>query len=344
MKDSIWTLPFALLLSVLFFLSGLFSWFTPLPLFYIARRYSLARAAFAWGLVFLILVGFYELFFFWMFQNGMAPNWLHWVSWLPGMAYYAVFGKKVVLSSIWVYLTFFASLSLMLAWRTRLEKSLIRLVIWVLLGTFLCTFLLITILIRGDFHALLQGGFHYLHTVLDQFVTLNKATGLQGDEIAFIEKNKVWIATSFLKVIPGFLFVVGVFLIAFNLGMARKIFAAFGFFPQLEDFSVIHLPFWMVWFFIAVLSFFLMNTSVLHQDFLNEFFINLFLVFLVSYFFQGVSITRFYLNKKQIGPGFRFFLYALVFIFLQPLGFLIVGLGFFDSWFNFRRLKIQPTV
>jgi uncharacterized protein YybS (DUF2232 family) len=59
------------------------------------------------------------------------------------------------------------------------------------------------------------------------------------------------------------------------------------------------------------------------------------------YFFQGIAIVSFYFEKKHFPRTIRFLLYAL--IALQQLILLVViGLGFFDLWVNFRRLG-KPT-
>ena len=58
------------------------------------------------------------------------------------------------------------------------------------------------------------------------------------------------------------------------------------------------------------------------------------------YFFQGIAIVSFYFNKKQFPRVIRIFLYTLIAI--QQLVLLaVIGLGFFDMWFNFRKLGKQ---
>jgi uncharacterized protein YybS (DUF2232 family) len=65
------------------------------------------------------------------------------------------------------------------------------------------------------------------------------------------------------------------------------------------------------------------------------------LILMMIYFFQGIAIVSFYFDKKRFPRFIRFFLYAL--IALQQLILLVViGLGFFDMWVNFRRSG-KPT-
>lgn len=53
------------------------------------------------------------------------------------------------------------------------------------------------------------------------------------------------------------------------------------------------------------------------------------------YFFQGISVISFFLNKTKIPLGLRALLYWLVF-FQIPVNFVVTGIGFFDIWADFR--------
>jgi uncharacterized protein YybS (DUF2232 family) len=60
-------------------------------------------------------------------------------------------------------------------------------------------------------------------------------------------------------------------------------------------------------------------------------------LFMLVYFFQGMAIVAFVLRKKQVPRVARMVLYGL--IALQQLVMLaVVGVGFFDTWFNFRKI------
>ncbi len=65
--------------------------------------------------------------------------------------------------------------------------------------------------------------------------------------------------------------------------------------------------------------------------------INGLIILMTIYFFQGIAIVSFYLNKKQIPFFLRVLFYAIIVI-QQILLMMVVGLGFFDAWFNFRRI------
>ena len=64
------------------------------------------------------------------------------------------------------------------------------------------------------------------------------------------------------------------------------------------------------------------------------------LILMSVYFFQGIAIVSFYFKKKQFPRIIRIFLYTLIAV--QQLVLLaVIGLGFFDMWFNFRKLGKQ---
>lgn len=64
------------------------------------------------------------------------------------------------------------------------------------------------------------------------------------------------------------------------------------------------------------------------------------LIFMTIYFFQGIAIVSFYFEKKKFPRILRFILYS--FIALQQIILLVViGLGFFDIWLNFRKLGMN---
>jgi len=62
------------------------------------------------------------------------------------------------------------------------------------------------------------------------------------------------------------------------------------------------------------------------------------LILLTVYFFQGIAVVSFYFEKKKLPRIFRFFLYSLIAL-QQLVLLLVIGLGFFDIWLNFRKLE-----
>jgi uncharacterized protein YybS (DUF2232 family) len=61
------------------------------------------------------------------------------------------------------------------------------------------------------------------------------------------------------------------------------------------------------------------------------------LILMTVYFFQGVAIVSYFFDRKQVPRPFRIVFYSLIAL-QQILLLIVVGLGFFDMWANFRRL------
>jgi len=66
--------------------------------------------------------------------------------------------------------------------------------------------------------------------------------------------------------------------------------------------------------------------------------INALIVMMTIYFFHGLSIVLFFLNKYHVPPWARFGIYFLTVV--QQLFFAILALaGLFDQWFDFRKIQ-----
>ncbi len=69
--------------------------------------------------------------------------------------------------------------------------------------------------------------------------------------------------------------------------------------------------------------------------------INGMLVLMLMYFFQGIAIVAFFMEKKNVPMFARVFCYALV-VLQFYFSVLVIGVGFFDHWANFRKLDTEP--
>jgi uncharacterized protein YybS (DUF2232 family) len=66
------------------------------------------------------------------------------------------------------------------------------------------------------------------------------------------------------------------------------------------------------------------------------------IVLMVVYFFQGIAVVAFYLHKKQVPRLARIMVYFIIAV-QQLVMLLVVAAGFFDTWFNFRKIEKPPT-
>ncbi len=70
--------------------------------------------------------------------------------------------------------------------------------------------------------------------------------------------------------------------------------------------------------------------------------INILIILLFVYFFQGIAVVSFFFQKKRAPFAVRFFFYLLIAILPQFL-LLVIGCGLFDTWINFRKLDAATS-
>jgi uncharacterized protein YybS (DUF2232 family) len=71
--------------------------------------------------------------------------------------------------------------------------------------------------------------------------------------------------------------------------------------------------------------------------------LNVFLIMLCIYFSQGLSIVVHFLKVRNVPTFFWFVLFILIFV--QPLLIgLLAGLGVFDIWVDFRKIRIAEDI
>jgi uncharacterized protein YybS (DUF2232 family) len=73
-------------------------------------------------------------------------------------------------------------------------------------------------------------------------------------------------------------------------------------------------------------------------EFLHILALNVLLIIAACYFAQGIAIIAFFFHKNKVPRFLRGVTYVLI-IFQQILTLLVVGLGLFDLWGDFRRLR-----
>lgn len=338
MKDKLLVCLWAVFLTLATFASGLFSWFTPLPLFYIGRKYTIRHAILGWFAVLGIVACAYASFLLPDLKMPLKPEWF---TWLPAMLYYKDYGSGVVLKALIVYFSFSISLSLLLITLSQKEKEASRFMSRIAMGTSLATALAFVVCMGPQnlnaFVALIQ---QYTLSVLNQILALNQSSGsMSGDELIYIQQNKEMLATSFVRLLPGLALSATLFLIWVNVYVARRLFNVFGYFDRLQSMIFFKLSFQWVWAVVLSLGIFLLNLYVLKLDWISFVLFNFLIVFATLYFFQGMAILAFLFLARQVAVWWRLLTYFLLIVFFQPLGLLVMGLGFFDAWYDFRKFN-----
>ena len=159
--------------------------------------------------------------------------------------------------------------------------------------------------------------------------------GLSGETIEFLREQAEQMAALFVQMLPAMIFfAIGVAVLV-NLGLLSWQFPQYrSFFFEAGDLKEWKSPDHMVWLLLVPsLALFLPLGGVLRAVAVNVVF-----VCTVFYFFHGLAIVAYYFHHKKVPMFFRVLGYLLI-VFEQVLTVLVIGLGFFDLWGDFRRLK-----
>ncbi len=351
------------LISLVVYLSGILVWLTPLPLLYAYKRGGGARAL--WGALppVLILAAIYWILLPFSFDRLGAERTLDFFFWVPGMGLSAgdfswdpaVFGIS--------YFLFFAMMGALLGEFEAQPYSMTRLVgqtAGILVLATLAWFLVYTWGQWGDF---VHGLESYFEQVLREITKVPPANEEMQTQWGLLQEHASGIAYYAVRLLPAMVVNLVLFVVWLNIVVARRLFGsvrplfamqrpgepegepkadwiglAIPWFPSVGELKGWRLSFAGVWAVILFAFLWIFDAYVLRIEWLKLTAINAFIVFALIYFFQGLAIVAFYLHRWSLSPLIRLVLYSVLILFFQPLSFLLVAFGFFDSWFNFRRL------
>lgn len=160
--------------------------------------------------------------------------------------------------------------------------------------------------------------------------------GVSQESIQLVSNSLDQIQYVLVRIIPA-LIIGSTFLTAWlNLLIARPIFRAKNLlFPDFGPLNRWEAPDGLVWGVIGCGILILFPSSALKLIGLNGL-----IIFMIVYFFQGIAIVSYYFEKKQLPRLLKVFLYSLIAL-QQILLIIVISLGFFDTWLNFRKPKPQ---
>ncbi len=174
---------------------------------------------------------------------------------------------------------------------------------------------------------------------------------LAGDfENLDIDALKNQLIQIFKRVYPAFFMFAALLGVIINYEIARQIINKLGYSIKQMTIVNLKLPDNWIWGFILSFAFSFVKIENLIgvsnlATILNNIALNILILYLFIYFFQGIFICILYMKKWQFS---RFFLITnLILIFLMPsIWFIPLLLGIFDFWFNFRTriMKNDETI
>jgi uncharacterized protein YybS (DUF2232 family) len=171
---------------------------------------------------------------------------------------------------------------------------------------------------------------------VNQAVNLSNGLGMSADNFELLKASSQNLANFLIRSFPSFAVVGMIFIIWINLVMAKGIYKILKLeFPDFGDLSNWKAPDVLVWG--IIVSGLLLLSRVL---ILKTIGLNMLIVFLCVFFFQGMAIVSHFFHKKSVPVILRGLGYMLIF-FQQVFLLIVIGLGLFDVWADFRRLKKQ---
>lgn len=326
-------------LTLALYLSGLFLLLTPLaPLYYLLRdrRQALIKVV----LPVFVLLAFVYLFFLSPLHRfyEVHPGW-SWLIPLPGMNLMTLVSPPMAALFGLVYFLFFIGVAVVVQIILTKPVRPTRALGYASLFFFLAALLVIIgyFLIKG----VSPIGFatDAIRAVMDEFVHLQEKGGLPLSQLILLKENAVLFVRLWLLFLPSILFCSILFVLVLNLVIGKKIFTPFLKEIRRPALNTSSLEFFWVWMVIASVGALLLNSYFFKQTLLLSVAANILLILVFAYFLQGLAIVSWFFEKKNISPLFRMLLYSLIIILFQTVGIGIMALGFFDAWFDFRKLS-----
>lgn len=128
----------------------------------------------------------------------------------------------------------------------------------------------------------------------------------------------------------------------FCYALARRFFPRLGVeMRPLGRLERLRIPFGLVWSFALALLLTVLGRAI-GERWLMLAGLNLAVVHAAAFLIEGLAVGR-YVCQAQAMPGFAQAGFALVALMMPPLPFVVAGIGFFDLWFDFRRLLVPPA-
>ena len=186
--------------------------------------------------------------------------------------------------------------------------------------------------VSGEGFGALVGG--YVERNLETTMALYQGMGMPEDNIRLIAESLDRIQYVLVRLLPAMAATTILVVTWANLIMGRAILVRRGL--NAPDFGPLNhwkAPEALVW--LAIGAALLLLVPLLPLKLIGA---NAALVLMVFYFFQGIAIVSHFFQRKALPRPMRIFLYSLIAI-QQILLLLVIILGFFDLWFNFRRLQ-----
>jgi uncharacterized protein YybS (DUF2232 family) len=173
---------------------------------------------------------------------------------------------------------------------------------------------------------------NYLTKSAELAMDMYREMGASEEDVGIAAESVEGIVHIALRILPSIVVVATLFLVWTNLLLARFLFQSKRlFYPDFGRLNQWKAPEPLVWAVIASGILLLVGNSGITMIGINSL-----IILMMIYFFQGIAIVSFYVEKKQFPRLLRVMLYGLIAM-QQLLLLLVIAVGFFDTWIDFRR-------
>jgi len=174
----------------------------------------------------------------------------------------------------------------------------------------------------------------YIAMNLKMTMALYESMGVSEESLVQLSNSLEQIQYILVRIVPAMVIGSTMFIAWINLLLAKRILTAKGMlFPDFGALNLWKAPDALIWVLITCGGLLLIPGTSLKMLGLNGL-----LILFIVYFLQGIAVVSYYFEKKRFPRALRLFLYTLIAV-QQFILLLVIGLGIFDMWLNFRKIK-----
>ena len=174
----------------------------------------------------------------------------------------------------------------------------------------------------------------YVKQNLDMTLELYRQMSMPEETLQTLSRSLETIQYVLVRVIPGIAVMSALFVTWVNLLMTRSLVKFRGLrTPDFGSLTQWKSPEVLVW--VVIVGGLLLLIPVKSLKIIG---LNIVIALIMIYFIQGISIVSFYFDKRKFPRLLRWVLYGLIGV-QQLFSMLVIGLGFFDLWIDFRKIN-----
>lgn len=323
----------------LLYVSGLFILWTPLPLLLVFARRGFQPVFYSAALA---LTGMINLYIFLLPDFPEAGSFVYAVFVFPGLGLRHFFPLHIVQVVGLLNFFYYLLIAILLVFAHRqlwpLERSFF---LSSLVPVTLCVGLLFMLANFYQMNVLAESKAYLVH-LIERFIELGENTALESAQLQYLYDHREPIASQLLAVAPAGIVATTLFTSWCNVVLVRGWFPHLGLWTHWGRLTTWRIRWPWIWLTIGCASSYFLDYYLLQTGFLCLVAANGLFILAAIFFFHGLAIMTFFLQRRSSWL-MRVIGYGLIILFFQVVAIVLVGLGFFDLWLDFRKLTKKPS-